>query len=386
MRPRLSLRDGAIAACCRSLPDASRSTKVFVTGAGRCGECHEKMFDEWEVVGAREGGELVDSTRRRVAAAKDATCDRCHAPLAAVAPRDVTVERRRDVRRLPHAARSEAERDGGSFTLAIDDMVKYGPRCDLKDHYFHRMGCSPEHQQAELCGACHWWEPKGIPVFTEYADWKAGRPAKATSRARAATCRRSGRRSRRARRCGPAFRITACSARAQDLRKRALGLDVTAAMTPGALAIAVTVRNTNAGHPIPAGLPERRIVVRVGSLDAAGGARGGTASERSVAMLVDASGRRGSVLARDEGRLATRASPSVASWPDRRFMPAPRMPAPSRSTSSIAGSPMRSRSSSRSPRCEEHPMVSAKIRSAVRCRRLSASSRPQQANARELAR
>ena len=53
-------------------------------------------------------------------------------------------------------------------------MVKFGPRCDLKDHYFHRMGCSPEHKEAEMCGACHWWEPKGVPVFTEYADWKAG--------------------------------------------------------------------------------------------------------------------------------------------------------------------------------------------------------------------
>ena len=31
-----------------------------------------------------------------------------------------------------------------------------------------------EHTEAELCGSCHWWEPKGVPVFTEYADWKAG--------------------------------------------------------------------------------------------------------------------------------------------------------------------------------------------------------------------
>ena len=78
------------------------------------------------------------------------------------------------MRRLPHAARAAAGADGGNFRLAVDDMVKYGPRCDLKDHYFHRMGCSPEHREAALCGACHWWEPKGIPVFTEYADWKAG--------------------------------------------------------------------------------------------------------------------------------------------------------------------------------------------------------------------
>ena len=77
---------------------------------------------------------------------------------------------------------------------------------------------------------------------------------------------------------------------AQDLRKRALGLDVTVKDDAGALAIAVTVRNNNAGHAVPAGLPERRIVVRVRVVDAAGAE---VASETRALgrVLVDAAGK-----------------------------------------------------------------------------------------------
>ena len=92
--------------------DAER--KVFVTGAGRCGECHEKMFDEWEVsahamavssplykaaVASREGRDAAIAATRR---------------SRSVAPRDMRRERRRDLRCLPHAARAEADAEGGS--------------------------------------------------------------------------------------------------------------------------------------------------------------------------------------------------------------------------------------------------------------------------------
>ena len=58
-----------------------RARKVFVHGAGRCGECHEKMYDEWETS----------------AHAKAAT-----SPLYKAAVADA---KDRDVRSLPRAAR-----------------------------------------------------------------------------------------------------------------------------------------------------------------------------------------------------------------------------------------------------------------------------------------
>jgi hypothetical protein len=247
------------------------------------------MFDEWETSGHAQA---VSSEfyKASVAAAKDATCDRCHAPLAKVAPRDLTVSEGVTCD-VCHTLRDpQPAHVGGQFRLAVDDMVKFGPRCDLKDHYFHRMGCSKEHREAEICGTCHWWEPKGLPVFTEYADWKAG--AEAAKGVQCQDCHMPKER---------ATIATGSPARdevphhgllglAQDLRKRALGLDVTVNDDAGALAVAVTVRNNNAGHAVPAGLPERRIVVRVRVVDAAG-AQVASDVRALGRMLVDAAGK-----------------------------------------------------------------------------------------------
>jgi hypothetical protein len=268
--------------------DASER-KVFVTGAGRCGECHEKMFDEWEV---SAHAKAVSSAfyKASVAAARDGTCDRCHAPLAKVAPRDMTVSEGVTCD-VCHTLRDpKPSPDGAQFRLAVDDMVKYGPRCDLDDHYFHRMGCSKEHREATICATCHWWEPKGIPVFTEYADWKAGPEA-----AKGVQCQDCHMPKQRAALATGSPTRTGVPHHgllglAQDLRKRALGLEVTVQDDAGALAVTVTVRNNNAGHAVPAGLPERRVVVRVRVVDAAGA----VVAQESRALgrvLVDAAGK-----------------------------------------------------------------------------------------------
>ena len=264
-------RDPVIAptdAAASAVADASER-KVFVTGAGRCGECHEKMFDEWEVSGHAKA---VSSSfyKASVASAKDATCDRCHAPLAKVTPRDITVSEGVTCDVCHTLREPQATKEGAHFVLAVDDMVKYGPRCDLKDHYFHRMGCSKEHREATLCGTCHWWEPNGIPVFTEYADWKAG--PEAAKGTQCQDCHMPGERAAIA--TGSPVRADVphhgLLGIAKDLRKRALGLDVTVKDDAGALVVKVTVRNNSAGHAVPAGLPERRLVVRVRVRDAAG--------------------------------------------------------------------------------------------------------------------
>jgi hypothetical protein len=259
-----------------------RAGKVFVTAASRCGECHEKMFDEWSASAhARAASSPV--YRAAVATAKDATCARCHAPLAGMMERDV-VAMEGVTCDVCHTLREPKPAvGGGGFRLAVDDMVKFGPRCDLPDHYFHRMGCSPEHKQASICGSCHWWEPNGLPVFTEYADWLAG-PASSTP---CQSCHMP--RERAALAVGSPVRTGVphhgLLGLATDLRKRALGLEVSSRhdAAAGETAVTVTLTNTNAGHFVPAGLPERRIAVRV--------TVGGEIQTRTLGrVLVDASG------------------------------------------------------------------------------------------------
>src|SRR5690606_24589536 len=227
------------------------------------------MFDEWEV-SAHARAVSSDFYKASVAAAKDATCDRCHAPLSKVAPRDITVSEGVTCD-VCHTLREPVPAQaGGQFRLALDDMVKYGPRCDLDDHYFHRMGCSKEHTEAALCGSCHWWEPKGMPVLTEYADWKAGPPAARGEPCQSCHMPREAAATAR----GPPVRSAVphhgLPGLAHGLRTRARGLEVTGKEADGALAVTVAVHNKNAGHAVPAGLPERRIVVRARVVDASG--------------------------------------------------------------------------------------------------------------------
>ncbi|HEY4179167.1 MAG TPA: multiheme c-type cytochrome [Kofleriaceae bacterium] len=245
--------------------------KVFVHGAGRCGECHNKMFDEWEV-SAHARAVSSGTYQAAVADAGKAGCgDKCHAPLTAATGKDGVASEgvTCDVCHTMRDPKPSAE--GGEFTLAIDDMVKYGPRCDLKDHYFHRMGCSKVHQQAEVCGSCHWWEPKGVPVFTEYKDWRDG-PA-ATKGTQCQGCHMPEEKAALAQgapvRTGVAHH--GLLGIAGDLRTRMIGGSVSVAVAAdGSLDAEVHVKNMTAGHYIPAGLPERRIQVTFVVQDATG--------------------------------------------------------------------------------------------------------------------
>jgi hypothetical protein len=261
---------------------------VFITGAGRCGECHEKMYDEWETSG--HAAAMTSSLyKTSVADAKDATCDRCHSPLAALAAKDIVAEEGVTCDVCHTLREPNPTKDGGSFRLAVDDMVKYGPRCDLKDHYFHRMGCSKEHSEAQICGSCHWWEPKGIPVFTEYADWKAGPQAAEGMPCQA--CHMPEEKAALA--IGSPVRTGVphhgLLGLAGDLRTRALGLDVRAEAAGQGISVKVTVHNNNAGHAVPAGLPERRVTVTITARDASGAALAAETTELGR-KLVDGAG------------------------------------------------------------------------------------------------
>src|SRR5258706_9780053 len=151
------------------------------------------------------------------------------------------------------------------------------------------MGCSPEHDTAMFCGACHQWVPNGVPVFTEYQDFRDG-PAAAKGqicqschmpKERAALATGSP-----ARDGVPHHGLLGVTA---DLRTRALELEVVGNDAAGDLEVTVIVRNVTAGHTVPAGLPERRIVVHVQVHDGSGG--DATQTTALGRVLVDATGK-----------------------------------------------------------------------------------------------
>jgi hypothetical protein len=126
-------------------------------------------------------------------------------------------------------------------------------------------------------------------VFTEYADWKAGPLAAEGMQCQG--CHMPDEKSALA--IGSPVRTGVphhgLLGLASDLRTRALGLDVRAEAAGQGISLKVTVHNNNAGHAVPAGLPERRVAVTITTRDASGAAIA-TETTQLGRKLVDAAG------------------------------------------------------------------------------------------------
>src|SRR6185503_5655544 len=105
--------DAAVARDAPAVTTTKPPRKVFVTGAGRCGECHGKMYDEWET-SAHAKSVSSPIYVASLANAKDRdTCDHCHAPLG---PEGATVTTEGVTCDVCHTLREP--KPGGSFRLA----------------------------------------------------------------------------------------------------------------------------------------------------------------------------------------------------------------------------------------------------------------------------
>jgi hypothetical protein len=173
---------GALAGCSRespppapAAPDAAAALPaLFVSSALRCGECHEHAEREWRrSAHARAASEPLYQAMRAEPGAEG--CDRCHAPLAAaLGPGDAVTAEGVTCDVCHTIDRVELGQKGAIFALRLDGNVKFGPLCDARDQYFHRMGCSPLHREAIFCAACHTHREGDLPVYTEYQEWRDG--------------------------------------------------------------------------------------------------------------------------------------------------------------------------------------------------------------------
>ena len=288
--------------------------------AQRCGECHNLMFDGWLPSAHAQAARSPTYTAMRAAAEKHrvgapAACDRCHAPLRALTDaRDPAVEEgvTCDVCHTIHAAK--AKRTGAGFVMVPNENVRMGPLCDARDHYFHRMGCSPLHTQAQFCGSCHlYYENAGqaneLPIYTEYEEWLAS-PYPALGQTCQA-CHMPDSRDEVARGSPPRDGVPHHGFLGSDglLRRRALTLKLEVAEHEGRLRVTVTLANKRAGHRVPTGLPDRRLVLRVRTVDGAGAQVAG--DERVYGrLLADAAGQAAASFAAtqvvDDNRLMPR--------------------------------------------------------------------------------
>ena len=241
----------------------------------RCGECHGPIAAQWS------GSAHASASRTALyqamrAKAPDGACDRCHSPLLdrvapgeLVASEGVTCE-------LCHGIKGVVEHDGGAvYTLGLDENIKYGPHCDVRDNYFHKVGCSPLHAEARVCSGCHQWSmelPAGghLAIFTEYDEWLGSGAAKAGIACQ--DCHMPGVAAEIA--LGSPVRASVSHhgllGRDGALRRAALSLALTVDDATPKLRAAITLTNVGAGHKVPTGLPGRQVVLRVRVVDPQG--------------------------------------------------------------------------------------------------------------------
>ena len=245
------------------------------------------MYDEWKTSAhARAGSSPLYAGIH--ALSHDATCDRCHEPLARRVRNTRVVDEGVTCEVCHTLDKVDVTATGASWKLRLGEQIKFGPLCDAKDHYFHRMGCSPLHATAQICAACHFYERTvggtQLPIYTEYAEW---RDEYKNPKVPCQHCHMPGYRGEVAEGAGERSGVPhhGLLGDTGELRKRALAATATVHAKDGHVEIDVVVRNKGAGHRVPTGSPGRRIVVRATAGD------GGPVAEYAFGrFLVDADG------------------------------------------------------------------------------------------------
>lgn len=276
----------------RSASDSAQNERLYVNPARRCSECHGRIEDQWSgSAHARSTSSPVYRAMRP--RATGAACDHCHAPLAEyvepshpAAAEGVTCD-------ACHTIRDVVVRAGSSETVrGLDDNTRYGTLSDAKNHYFHRMGYLPMYGEAEYCAGCHHGAHavEGAAVFSEYDEWRAGPYAR--KRVPCQRCHMPGDEAEVATGAGVRGRVPhhGWLGADGDLRRRALHTTAVVRHEGDTVTVDVSIENVRAGHPVPTGFPERRIVLEAEVVDGSGNVI--SSAEKAYGRhLVDGSGR-----------------------------------------------------------------------------------------------
>lgn len=248
--------------------DAKRDTTLYTHSARRCSECHESYYEQWSHSAHAQASISAAYVHMR-AETNAQTCDRCHSPLTQeLGGQDERTREGVGCDVCHGIARVESGELAQRWSLELETQLRYGPLCDAKDHYFHRMGCAPIQQTSELCAACHkldWSSAKGtvLPVLSEYREWKASPYAAQDMQCQ--YCHMPDERAEVAKGAGLRDEVShhGFLARASDLRRNALGMEVRMQATSDKnVKIGVDMIN-RAGHGLPSGFPGRQVVLSV---------------------------------------------------------------------------------------------------------------------------
>ncbi|MDB4959401.1 MAG: uncharacterized protein JWO36_6970 [Myxococcales bacterium] len=247
------------------------SARGFVFSSVRCGQCHAATEKQW----ASGAHSVASSTPLYLAMRAHGSegCERCHEPMQAIT-NDARIAKEGVTCLVCHRIdKVEVQKTSSMFSPQFDDNVMFGPLCDARNQYFHKMGCSPLHAKSQFCGACHHLlltTPSGVdlPVFTEYQEWLASPYA-----ARGVDCQECHMPGRpRHVAVGSRMRPNVHDHGLNDNAQQVAGaitVSVTISSSPEQLLVTSVVDNLKVGHHAPSGLPGHELVLRLRILNEA---------------------------------------------------------------------------------------------------------------------
>jgi hypothetical protein len=264
-----------------------------VNAATRCAECHGELHAQWKASRHARAATSDLYVRTRKLAAKS-ECARCHEPLAKLVEADHPAARDGVNCDACHTlAAVDVGGESAAFQLRPEERTKFGPLCDAVDHYFHKMGCSPLHGESRFCASCHHWSENlqggVVRLLGEYEEWRESAYAKKGTSCQ--DCHMPWSVAPVA--AGAATRVNASHhgfwGEGGELRKRSLAVKAAVDASGDRLKVRLVVKNAGAGHYVPTGVPDHRVVLEAALLDATG-----TELERAERtygkVLVDANG------------------------------------------------------------------------------------------------
>lgn len=234
-------------------------------GAWRCGECHDKMQEEWSQSAHAKAAKSPLFIALKQASRSD-QCDRCHIPLRELPGTPPHIVSEGVTCEVCHRMEEPTPaRDAPGVELRHTHDVKYGPFCDANQRYFHKSECRPYFESSALCGSCHLWyqstnNKTKIPVYTEYEDYKALGLKKQCQDCHMPGSKGSAAVSEKIR---ESIANHSFLGEGGELRDSGLDVSIRVVAEERNVRATGTITNARAGHALPAGMAGRQLVLRL---------------------------------------------------------------------------------------------------------------------------
>lgn len=323
-------------------PAGPKAPSLFVRST-RCAECHEAIRTEW--IGSAHAKASHSAAYRKSFTAAPAElqtlCNSCHLPSLAAG--QATDEPGRPSEGVScdgcHTISAvQMQKSAAAMTFDPSSGKKYGPIPGASGHYFHDMAYSPLHQRSEFCAGCHHLtafkvagSERPIPVVTDFSDWqrigckKACQDCHMPSRGTVPVARGSQ----------PRPNVPSHTFPGAALLAKQVKFELLSRIKPGELAVEIS---HGAGHMLPSGFVDRRLIVRAEWLGA-DGSKLGTEDRVYGIMLSDDAGQPAPFFRATRIKQDRRMAPGKSYVESFRIPPASAGPAPVKLMLSLLAAP-----------------------------------------------